>query len=81
MHYLPRAVRSCCCCYAALFPPYTASESSYCWMRLLSWTSVQNSSSNVEVCAWSVLLLQQNVCIFTVVVQRYLMNKVICYID
>ena len=31
--------------------------------------SVQNSWSNVEVCAWSILLLQQNVCIFTVVMK------------
>ena len=54
MHCPPRAVQGCCCCYAASFTPYTASEWSYITvgMRLLSWTSAQNGCSVwKEVCA------------------------------
>ena len=62
MHCPPCAVRGCCCCYAASFPPYHHGQRCAVGHQC-------KMAERVEVKC--VLLLQQNVCIFKVVMKVY----------
>ena len=75
LRFAARNLHGCCCCYTASFLPYTTSEWSYRRTRLLSFISVQNSWSMLKCFPFN------RMCTFLQLLSKYLINKVICFID